>query len=75
MKLPPELRLKYRRVGTMTYEVSTFDGVVVGNVWRTRKGWSSALPDGTGGTEDYPGSRDTAAGLLVPQFRDKGEQA
>lgn len=62
--LPAELRLAFRRVGTMTYEVRDHTGTMLGHVWRTTHGWSSARPNGVVVTEDYPGSRDTAAGLL-----------
>ncbi len=61
---------RLRRVGNSTYEVSV-DGVVVGTVWRTRYGWSARTVAGTLATEDYPGSRGVAVGVLVSARRDE----
>lgn len=57
------IKLTYKRVGNMTYNVF-LDGVCVGLVWRTRHGWSAENNSGVIVVEDYPGSRGVAAGVL-----------
>lgn len=58
-------RFSYSRVGACTYETTDREtGEPIGRVWRTRTGWSAALPDGHVVVDDYPGSREVAANLL-----------
>lgn len=57
---------KFRRVGTMTYEVIVSDRVA-GLVWRTRYGWSGKTADGRLVVDNYPGSRGVAANRVIAE--------
>lgn len=77
MKTPS--RFVYRVEGVMSYRVELREtGQVVGWVQRTRDGWDARLAgwgnrDGELVVEDYPGSRETAAGVLLAAFNDNRE--
>lgn len=62
--------LAFHRVGVMTYEVS-HDDVLVGLLWRTRRGdWSASLPDGSVVINEFRGSRATAAANLTRRYKE-----
>lgn len=55
----------FRRIGTSNYAV-VVDGVVVGTVRRTRRGWDGfSAETGELLVDDYPGSRGVAAGIVA----------
>lgn len=65
-------KYRYQRVGQSTYAVHYPEGHVgefAGQVWRTRTGWSGRTANGDLVIEDYPGSRDVAAGNVVQAYR------
>lgn len=65
-------KYRYQRVGQSTYAIHFPEGHLgefAGQVWRTRDGWSGRTAGGDLVIEDYPGSRDVAAGNVVQAYR------
>lgn len=65
--------IKFAQVGSSTYELYV-DDVLLGEVWRTRIGWSGRTrPKCTLVVRDYPGSRAVAAANVVRAAQDERE--